>query len=64
MSKRDQVLMAFVAWQWALLGAMVYAAGVNQLLTYRKRRAAADRSLAEANAMFDAVTEVELTPRL
>ncbi|MDR5758054.1 hypothetical protein [Caballeronia sp. LZ035] len=58
------VLMAFVAWQWALLGAMVYAAGVRQLLTYRKRKAAADRSLAEANAMFDAVTELEMTPRL
>jgi hypothetical protein len=58
------VLMAFVAWQWALLGAIVYAAGVSQLLTYRKRKAAADRSLAEANAMFDAVTALEMTPRL
>ncbi|MDR5780263.1 hypothetical protein QCE63_12620 [Caballeronia sp. LZ065] len=55
--------MAFVAWQWALLGAMMYAAGVRQLLTYWKRKAAADRSLAEANAMFDAVTELEMTPR-
>jgi hypothetical protein len=58
------VLMAYVAWPLALLGAIVYTAGLSQYLSYRKRKAEADRSLAEANAMFEAVAALEMTPRL
>ncbi|SAK95610.1 hypothetical protein [Caballeronia ptereochthonis] len=58
------VFMAYVAWPWALAGAIVYIAALGKHLNYRKRKAEADRSFNEANEMFEAVAELELTPRL
>lgn len=56
--------MTYVAWPWALAGVIAYAAGLSKQISYRKRKAEADRSLVEANAGFEAVAELEVTPRL
>jgi hypothetical protein len=55
---------SYFVWPSALVGATLLAAGLNKHLSYKKRKAAADRSLSEANAMFDAVASLEVTPRL
>ena len=55
--------MTYVAWPCAAAGVMTYVAGLGKHLGYRKRKAEADRSLVEANARFEAVAELEVTPR-
>ncbi|SAK43386.1 hypothetical protein AWB75_00546 [Caballeronia catudaia] len=58
------LLLADFVWPSALAGAIVVVAGFDKHLKYKKRKAEADRSLSEANAMFETVAALELTPRL
>ena len=58
------ILTAYFVWPSALAGAIVLVAGLDKHLKYKKRKAEADRSLSEANAMFEAVAALEVTPRL
>ena len=58
------VTATYVAWPCGLVGVMAYVAGLSKHFAYKKRKAEADRSLIEANATFDALADLEVTPRM
>ncbi|WP_250526218.1 hypothetical protein [Caballeronia sp. GAWG2-1] len=56
--------MAYIEWPFALAGLIVFGAGLGKHLKYKRRRADADRAVSEANANFESVAALELTPRV